>query len=181
MVGAQPSFSLIRVLSEFRPRTPSGPGMCWIGSFLSSKLRTISAISFMLTISSLPIFTGSRKSDFVNLFMQILLIWAWLSNMTHMPNNKLILLNNSLWIAAGSYLFQANRVFQFIHKLNSLTSYQCFFLSFFLRTSSNINMILKHTRNPPRLFFRTKRSRSLSKWSKSHTLAQINSIIIKIP
>lgn len=65
--GAQPSFSLIRVLSEFRPRTPSGPGMCWMGSFLSSKLRTISAISFMLTISSLPIFTGSRKSDFVNL------------------------------------------------------------------------------------------------------------------
>lgn len=67
MVGAQPSFSLISVLSELRPRTPSGPGMCWIGSFLFSKLRTISAISFMLTISSLPIFTGSRKSDFVNL------------------------------------------------------------------------------------------------------------------
>lgn len=67
MVGAQPSFSLMRVLSEFRPRTPSGPGMWWIGRFLSSKLRTISAISFILTISSLPMFTGSRKSDFVNL------------------------------------------------------------------------------------------------------------------
>lgn len=69
IVGAQPSFSLIRVLSELRPRTPSGPGMWWMGSFLSSKPRTISAISFMLTISSLPMFTGSRKSDFVNLRM----------------------------------------------------------------------------------------------------------------
>nr|GMC93634.1 hypothetical protein T12_3427 [Ipomoea batatas] len=28
IVGAQPSFSLMRVLSEFLPRTPSGPGMC---------------------------------------------------------------------------------------------------------------------------------------------------------
>lgn len=67
MDGAQPSFSLIRLLSELRPRTPSGPGMWWMGSFLSSKPRTISAISFMLTISSLPMFSGSRKSDFVNL------------------------------------------------------------------------------------------------------------------
>lgn len=67
IVGAQPSFSLISVLSELRPRTPSGPGMCWMGMLLFSKLRTISAISFMLTISSLPIFTGSRKSDLVNL------------------------------------------------------------------------------------------------------------------
>lgn len=67
IVGAQPSFSLISVLSELRPRTPSGPGMWWMGSFLSSKPSTISAISFMLTISSLPMFTGSRKSDFVNL------------------------------------------------------------------------------------------------------------------
>lgn len=70
IVGAQPSFSLISVLSELRPRTPSGPGMWWMGSVLFSKLRTISAISFMLTISSLPIFTGSRKSDFVNLNAQ---------------------------------------------------------------------------------------------------------------
>jgi CRISPR/Cas system endoribonuclease Cas6 (RAMP superfamily) len=38
-----------------------------MGMLLFSKLRTISAISFMLTISSLPIFTGSRKSDLVNL------------------------------------------------------------------------------------------------------------------
>ena len=67
MVGAQPSFSLINVLSELRPRTPSGPGIWWIGRLWSSKLKTISAISFMLTISSLPMFTGSRKSDFVNL------------------------------------------------------------------------------------------------------------------
>jgi len=67
IVGAQPSFSFISVLSELRPRTPSGPGMWWIGIFLFSKPRIISAISFMLTISSLPIFTGSRKSDFVNL------------------------------------------------------------------------------------------------------------------
>jgi len=70
IVGAQPSFSFISVLSELRPRTPSGPGMCWTASFLSSKLRTISAISFMLTISSLPMFTGSRKSDFVNLYKE---------------------------------------------------------------------------------------------------------------
>lgn len=67
MVGAHPSFSLMRVLSELRPRTPSGPGMWWMGSIRSSKLRTISAISFMLTISSLPMLTGSRKSDLVNL------------------------------------------------------------------------------------------------------------------
>lgn len=67
IVGAHPSFSLISVLSELRPRTPSGPGMWCMGMLLFSKLRTISAISFMLTISSLPIFTGSRKSDLVNL------------------------------------------------------------------------------------------------------------------
>nr|PNR57257.1 hypothetical protein PHYPA_004251 [Physcomitrium patens] len=39
--------------------------MCLIGSCLLSKLSTISAISFMFTISSLPIFTGPWKSDFV--------------------------------------------------------------------------------------------------------------------
>ena len=65
--GAHPNFSLINVLSEFRPLTPSGPGMWWIGKFLLSKLNTISAISFILTISSLPMLTGSLKSDFVSL------------------------------------------------------------------------------------------------------------------
>ena len=41
--GSQPSRSRIRRLSEFRPRTPSGPGMCRIDSFLPAIDIAISA------------------------------------------------------------------------------------------------------------------------------------------
>ena len=41
--------SLMRVLSELRPRTPSGPGMCLMGSVFPPSLKTSSAIWFIET------------------------------------------------------------------------------------------------------------------------------------
>jgi hypothetical protein len=62
MVGSQPSFSRISLLSELRPRTPSGPGMCLMPFCWPSKPSTISIMPFMLTISVEPRLRGSRKS-----------------------------------------------------------------------------------------------------------------------
>ncbi len=56
--GAQPSFSRMSWLSLLRPRTPSGPGMCLMDFFFSSKLMMVDIMPFIETISSEPRLRG---------------------------------------------------------------------------------------------------------------------------
>src|SRR6266478_4192538 len=65
-LGAQRSLARINLLSEFRPRTPSGPGICRMPSFFPAISMTISASRLMVTISSEPILTGPVKSDSIS-------------------------------------------------------------------------------------------------------------------
>jgi len=61
--GSQPSFWRMSLLSEFRPRTPSGPGMCLIRRFLPAISMTSLASALIVIISSDPMFTGPVKLD----------------------------------------------------------------------------------------------------------------------
>ena len=63
MVGSQPSFSIINLLLELRPRTPIGPSMCLMGSFLSSNDKAICANSIISTISVEPKLIGTSQSE----------------------------------------------------------------------------------------------------------------------
>ena len=56
-----PIFTLIKRLSEFRPRTPNGPEICLIETFLFAMSMIISASRLIVTISSEPMFTGPAK------------------------------------------------------------------------------------------------------------------------
>src|SRR5690606_38374413 len=65
--GDHPNFSFISLLSEFLPRTPHGPGICFRFIFLPAISAAIIANWLIVTISSDPILTGPVKSEFISL------------------------------------------------------------------------------------------------------------------
>src|SRR5580704_7857352 len=68
-VGSQLSFERIKVLSEFRPRTPVGPGIFLMESGFSAMRMTMRARLLMDIISTEPILTGPEKFERVRRVM----------------------------------------------------------------------------------------------------------------